>query len=137
MQEFGKHNDWKRVFWSALAIFIFFVFPISGFFIYVVFQEKDFQFIASLATIVLIAWYVSLRYLHTLYTFPNIQIDSNFLVVNDPLSKRKIYNLNKISNFKYFLNTIYFKHNSWSVFINLNSLTKAEREELCKILKNS
>ena len=137
IQEFGKARDWKRVIGPAILIFLLFVLPVTAFFIYASFDQHELKFAFWSSILIFLVWYIYLKHLHTAYSFPYIQIDPNFFVVCEYFSRRRVYNLEKVSSAKRFLKLIYFKHNNWSVVISLASLTEDEREKLYELLKSS
>ncbi len=134
MQEFGSTKNWKIIIWPAVLLIGVVAIPFSVFLVYVAIGSGGIQHALTTTLILLVLWFVVLRQLHTVYLFPLIQIDENFLVVCELLSKRKVYNLTNISNSKRFLKSVYFAHNGWPVMINLHRLSQREREGVWSLL---
>lgn len=134
MEYFGFTKSWKRIVWPVISIGLT-VLPFTVFLIYMSFDNPNIQRALFTVLMLFTLWFIALRHLHTVYSFPLIQIDQNFLVVCEPLSKRGVYNLNRISNPKRFLKSIYFAHNGWPVIINLHSLSEAEKEEVWVLIR--
>jgi len=137
MQEFSSTQNWKRLIWPTLILVGLCAVPFTLFLIHVAIDAGDLQYTLTTAVMLLVLWFVVLRHLHTVYSFPFIQVDENFLVLCDLFSKRKVYNVEKISNAKKFLKSIYFAHNGWPVFINLHTLSNLEREKVWSLLERS
>lgn len=135
MQNFGSTNDWKRLIWPVLILVGLCATPFTLFLIHVAIDSKDLQYTLTTSVMLLVLWLCVLRHLHTVYLFPFIQVDENYLVVCQLFSRRKVYNLKSMANSKRFLKSIYFAHNGWPVFINLHTLSQQEREKLWSLLE--
>ena len=134
MQQFGSTKDWRRLIWPTLLLVGLCAIPFTLFVTHVAFDLGDLQYTLTTAVILLVLWFVVLKHLHTVYSFPLIEIDQNYLVVCDLFLKRKVYNLNKISNPKKFMKSAYFSYNGWPALINLHTLSSIEREKVCLVL---
>lgn len=135
MQEFGSSKNWKRIFWPTLLLIGLVAIPFTVFLVYVAIDSGGIQNTLTMTVMLFVLWFVVFRHLHTVYFFPFIQIDENFLVVCDMLSKRKVYNLTKISNARRVFKAVYFVHIGWPVMINLHGLPQKEREEVWSLLE--
>lgn len=135
MHQFGKKRDLKRVIGPAILIFLLFVLPVTTLFSYAAFDQAEFKVWFWVVILIFFVWYISIKHLHTLYSFPKIQIDQDFFILCECFSRRRVYNLENISGVKCFSKSIYFKHNGWFVVINLTSLTEEEQDKLFQLLK--
>ncbi len=78
---------------------------------------------------IITSFYLPIKHIFNLYTFPLIQLDGNFMVITQPFQIRYVYNLNKISLVKPFLKSVFFLHNGFPVLINLHALPESERNQ--------
>lgn len=73
--------------------------------------------------------------LHRWYSFPLIQIDHAFFVVTRPFLGQQAFRLDRVSQARLFMGALlYLNHNGWPVILNLQGLTRQEREEFVETL---
>ncbi len=134
-KEFGKTKNWKRILFPSIFLIGFFSIPTSAFFLYTAMKGISLQSFFFLLFFVICGFFFPLKHLRNLYIFPPIQLDDNFIVVNQPFQNRCVYTLKQISNVKVFLKSVIFLHNSFPVLLNLNSLDESERIYIVERLK--
>jgi hypothetical protein len=133
-KELGKAKNCKRIIVPSIILFGFFSLPVSAFFIYVAIESMEFKTIVIASIIIFSVFLFSLIHVKNIYTFPPIEIDRYFLVVNQPFQKRTVYTIKNITWAKPFLKALIMVHNGVPALINLNSLSKEEIEELINLI---
>lgn len=136
-QEFGKIRDWKRIIVPLIVIVIFFSAPFSVFLIYIAVDSNKLGVIVAAIVMVSFIWIFPLQHLRNLYNFPTLEIDDNFLVVNQIFQKRAVYTLKKITLVKPFMKSALLIHNGFPVLLNMNSLEKDDRKKVVRILTSA
>ena len=136
--DLGRSKSLNRI---AVPIFLLVVvigLPISTLLLYVgidmFINNGEALFLLTILIVLGYMWFVILRHLHLLYSYPLIQFDENFLIFSEMLSGRKVYNLEDISKPKKVFNSVFFIYNGWPAFLNLYELTNQEREQLWTII---
>lgn len=134
-KKFGKTKDWKRVLGPFIVVICFFSVPISVFLIYIAVESKEVGSFVAAITMSFFVWAFPLQHLRNLYVFPLLEIDDNFVVVNQILQKRAVYTLKQITKVRPLFKSVLFIHNGFPVLLNMNSLTESDRLNVINILK--
>lgn len=70
-------------------------------------------------------------------TFPTVEACEQHLILNLPVSQRKVYNLEQIEGPRFLRHILYFRHNGWPVLAPMPHMSKDQREQLLSILQRS
>jgi len=135
-RSFGKVRDWKRIVWPSITVVLLLSFPYTAFSIFLMVDTKDAQIILPLLVVNVMVPAVAYRYLRNLYVFPPIEIDQNFMVVNQPYLKRSVYRLDVITWTKRIFKSVILIHNGFPAIVHLDSLSEEERIEIMSILNS-
>ena len=134
-QEFGKAKDWKRIILPAVVILGCFSVPVSTFIIYVSIQKMEFEHFAISIVVSFFSFLFPVMHLKNLYCFPPIEIDQNFMVVNQPFQNRKAYTLKNITWIHKFLKGVIFIHNGFPTLVNVGSSNKEDVLQIIELIK--
>ena len=134
-KEFGKAKDWKRVIFPAILDFGCFSAPISVFVMHIAIERMQFDHLAISVLISFFVFLFSAIHIRNLYNFPPIEIDENFLVVNQPLQNRKVYTLKNITWMRKFLRAIIIIHNGYPALVNVGSRNKQDALKIIELIK--
>lgn len=69
------------------------------------------------------------RRAYTKIRFPAVEVSSEHLILNMPMSNRSVYNLTEIEGSKFILNSLYFRHLGWPVIKSFASMPKHKQNE--------
>lgn len=67
--------------------------------------------------------------------FPTVEVCSQHLILNTPVSKRAIYNLEYIEGARFFGYVLYFRHKGWPVFTPLPRMSVDIRWQLLEAIQ--
>ncbi len=128
-------KDWKRVIFPSIVLLGCFSVPISAFVMYVAIEKMQFDYFAISILITFFSFFFPAIHIRNLYSFPPIEIDENFLVVNQPLQNRKVYTLKNITWMRRFLKAIIIMHNGFPALINVGSTNKQDASRIIELVK--
>jgi len=129
--EFGKAKNWKRLIVPSVLLYGLFAIPVSWVFAYVAIDTMLLKNFVIALVVIIFVFVIPSIHIKNLYLFPPVEMDENFLIVNQPLQKRVAYTLRKVTWERAFLRGVFLLHNGVPTFINFHSLS---REEVSKIL---
>lgn len=69
--------------------------------------------------------------------FPTVEVCSQHLVLNLPISKRAVYNLKQIEGARFFWHILYFRHMGWPVLTPLPKMPVEAKKQLLSMLGGS
>lgn len=69
-------------------------------------------------------------------TFPAMEVCDQHLVVNMPLSRRRVYNRDRVEGARFLWHIFYFRHMGWPVFIPLPRMPMDKRKQLLALLRS-
>ncbi len=134
-KELGKAKNWKRTVVPSIILFGMVSLPVSAFLIYVAVESMELKtFIASILMSAIV-FFIPTVHIKNIYVFPPVEIDNNFLVVNQPFQKRAVYTIKSITWIKVIFRGVIMVHNGIPAFVNLNSISKEEMVSLIDLIK--
>jgi len=69
--------------------------------------------------------------------YPSVEISPTHLILNMPMYKRAVFNLNNIESPKFVAGTLYFRHLGWPVFASFMAIPTSTKLEILKLLEAS
>ena len=134
-QEFGKRKHWVRLIKPLFLYVAVLAIPFSVFMVFVALGSGTLRaLLFTLVSVAVVAFW-SVRHLHSVYTYPLIMVDGSLMAVMEPMTNRKVYELERITHLHLFWHILLFMHNGWPVVVSLWELSLNERELLNKVLK--
>ncbi len=110
--------------------------PIAGLFLYVAIQSGGFHFYLLSFSVSLIWGLVLYKGAQTKILFPTIDVSDVHIVVNTPMSRRSVYNLDRVEGCRFYWHMLYFRHNGWPILVPLPSMPKSHRQDLLDAMRN-
>jgi len=111
--------------------------PISAFVIWIAYDSPKIEYLFITPVTVLVLFAFPIRHLRNLYNFPSIELDNNFMVVNQPFQNRSVYTLSNVGYVKPFLKSVLFLHNGFPAIINMNNIVENDRVYIVMLLKSA
>ena len=134
-QEFGKRKRWMRLIKPLVLYVIVLAIPFSVFMVFVALGSGTLRSMLFTLIGISVVTFLSIRHLHSVYTFPLIAIDGSLMAVMEPMFNRKVYERQRITRVYVFHHILLFRYNGWPVMVSLWELPLSERERLQKMLK--
>lgn len=66
----------------------------------------------------------------TSLVFPTVEVCDQHLILNPPMTRRTVYNLEHVEGARFFTHFLYFRHNGWPVLAALPRMPKETRAQL-------
>lgn len=134
-QEFGKRKGWIRLIKPLLLYVIVLAIPFSVFMVFVALGSGTLRSLLFTFVGISVVTFLSIRHLHSVYTFPLIMIDGSLMAVMEPMFNRKVYERQRITRVCVFRHILLFRYNGWPVMVSLWELSLSERERLQEELR--
>lgn len=134
---FGTTKNWRRIVWPFITLAVLLCLPYTAFSIYMMVYSGDIQVVLPLFVANIMVFAIPYRHLRNLYMFPPIEMDHNFMVVNQSFQKRCVYRLDAITWMKTIFKSVILVHNGFPAIVHLSFLTDKERSEIMSILNGS
>ena len=118
-QDFGKRKRGLRLIKPLVLYVIMLVIPFSVFMVFVALGSETLRSLLFTLIGISVVTFLSVRHLHSVYTFPLITIDGSLMAVMEPMFNRKVYEIQRITCVTVFRHILLFRHNGWPVVVSL------------------
>ena len=137
MFEYRDKSKWNNSVLVHATVSATFWLTFAGLFFAVAFQSGSIRiYLVSFSVSLIFALFLFHR-AQTNIMLPTVEVCSQHLVLNMPLSRRTVYNLGKIEGAKFFWYVLYFRHMGWPILTPLPRMPVETRKQLLDLLRVS
>lgn len=137
MYKYFDESKWNNSLIMHLVVSLILWGPVTAFMVYVAVEINQLSIYFWVFSISLVLALYLFNRVQTNLLLPTIEVSDCHMVVNTPMSKRAVYNLECIEGARFIWHILYFRHNGWPILTSLPRMPKESRDMLVAAIKGS